>query len=383
MNMRKNRLNIDRLRICIVHAYVLIIIHLVYFNLNWSLGNEREILRLMNNIESYFNIDAIQDHENDFLFINTSYDNRLIDSETETGNPGNFVITNRKTLGTLFKILAEHGNKQKFIICDLLFDKPSPEDSILAESIVRIDKIITPSADYNNISKQRKANIFNVNNAPAEYVTFNGIISKINIINPVTRDKTLPVVTYEKLSNKKITYNGLFYHSGSNYIPKSVFPFYYYTRHTIKNKQIDLGTLTTLLSNCDTLAFNTIIKDKILLIGNIDSDVHITNLGSMPGSLVLFNSFLTFYRGYHLIHWTWFVFTFILFVILMNVALNTSINPLPVNKGRFSQSIKGILTLSIITILISFFSSIIFNVHVTVLPVVLYIETVKWFRKFV
>ena len=89
----------------------------------------------------------------------TSYDNRLIDFETETGNKGNMVITNRNTLGTLFNLLAINGNKQKYIICDILFDRPSPEDSVLVPGIARIEKIITPSADYDKVLMKRDSSI--------------------------------------------------------------------------------------------------------------------------------------------------------------------------------------------------------------------------------
>ena len=199
----------------------------------------------------------------------------------------------------------------------------------------------------------------------------------------MTHDKSLPLVAYEDISKKNVAYNGLFYHSGVNYVPKSIFPLFYYTRNSIKSKQIDLGTLTTLLSDCDSSTFNNIIANKILLIGNIDFDVHKTNMGSMPGSLVLFNSFLTFYEGYHLIHWSWFLFSFIFFILLMYYALSRNFGETEQQGKSIWRSIKGILTLTIITILISLISSIIFKVHVTVLPVVIYIETVKWFRKFI
>ena len=73
-------------------------------------------------------------------FINTAYDPAITQMQTEYDEPGNTVVIDRLKLAKLFDKLAENGNRHKYILCDILFDIKTDQDSILAKSIARVKK---------------------------------------------------------------------------------------------------------------------------------------------------------------------------------------------------------------------------------------------------
>ena len=69
------------------HAVLLVVLHLIYFNLNWSLPLEFEMMMMMNKVESFAGGRGNFD-EKKYFFINTAYDVVLTETETEYGETG-------------------------------------------------------------------------------------------------------------------------------------------------------------------------------------------------------------------------------------------------------------------------------------------------------
>lgn len=365
-----------------IHAFILLVIHLVYFNLNWSMSNENDLIALLNKIETKISSDNIEKN-NDYLFVNTGYDNSLIDVETEYGTPGNTVVTNREILAELFQSLNQRGDRHKYILCDILFDIPSKNDSLLETQINKLKNIISPSAVYSLKERNRPKLIFNIQNAPAEYITYRGILTKMHLKENYTGQKSLPLTMYEDISGTRVRDNGLFLHFRGSYIPRSIFPRYYVTKPKMKDRVLQLGTLVEMLSIGDDRFYNENVKDKILIIGNLNEDIHNTSLRIMPGSLVLFNTYLSLYDGYHLIHWSWFIFILLSFGFLIHFSLFREEKQRVQKNKIIGEFLKQLASLAFLTIAISIVSSMIFKVHITILPVIIYIESVRLFKKYI
>lgn len=126
------------------NAVILCVLHIIYFNANWTLPLEDTLITAISKSERYF---TGRGHFNDssYLFINTEEDNSLIRHINDFGDTGNIVITNRDLLSRLFKKLADNGNQHRYILCDILFDQRSESDSLLQKEISRVSKIILPS----------------------------------------------------------------------------------------------------------------------------------------------------------------------------------------------------------------------------------------------
>lgn len=367
---------LNRIIICFVNALVLLLAHFTYFNANWSLPLEDEMMTLVNKTENYlFKEGRFKDSS--FLFINTAYDNKLLRIEMEDGDSGNIVITDRTMLAKLFKKIADHDNQHRYILCDLLFDKPSEDDSRLICEMERLNKIIFPSTGpgkdlYNALDNKT---------AQAEYVTFEGMVSKIRLYSKGTHSKTLPLQMYEDCHNERKSHTGFMGLWCSNYyIPTAIYPRYFFNRHQVEKHELRLSQAVKLLEMNDSLFYNSSFKNRVIVIGDFSTnyDTHPTLIGQyVPGSIILFNTFLTLEAGYHLHGWMWFVFIMISFGLLTYYELYHR------RKGVVNgwSVILNFLQLSGLCILLSLISNLVFNIHTTILPMIVYFETASFLEK--
>ena len=59
------------------HALLLVLLHVGYFNLNWSVPLENEMMTAFNKLESYLSGHGKFDPSR-YLFVNTAYDQSII-----------------------------------------------------------------------------------------------------------------------------------------------------------------------------------------------------------------------------------------------------------------------------------------------------------------
>jgi CHASE2 domain len=361
------------------HSLLLIALHVFYFNLDWSVPLEYEMMMAMNKAESFIGGHGRFD-EGKYLFINTAYDISLIKTETAEGDTGNVVITDRQMLSEFFQQLADHGNNHKYVLCDLQFDKMAENDSALKINIERVTKIILPAQDNGDKEKLTRP-IFNVKSAQADYVTYEGWVSKMRLYVKENKTKTLPMQMYEDCNNihAKVTNFGLLY-KGS-YIPWSIYPRYFLDGDAMKRHSMRLKYVLDFMRANGTGFYNNAIKDKILIVGNFSDDIHLTPVGSMPGSLILFNTYLTLEASYHLLGWGWFVFALISFAILCYIELIYKKGRPAITEKTWRELLVHLLGVTGWCVLISLLSGIIFRVHITIIPVIIYLELFRHFRR--
>jgi hypothetical protein len=340
--------------------------------MNWSLPLEYELMMKLSKLESYLGGEG-QFNEQDYLFVNTAYDPALAPVESEYGEEAQTVITDRKKLGDFFSLLIRHGNKHKYILCDITFLLPTPGDSNLKKVVSQVPKLIAPS-EYDYMTGKLLPSVLPVKTAQADYITYEGIVSKMRLYANETGTKTLPTIMYEDLSGKISSAKaaGLFY--AGSYIPRSVYPRYFFDRERMRKHEFSLGKLIQLLSIGDTLFYSNVIRNRILLIGNFSSDIHPTFIGPMPGSLVLFNTYLTLQAGYHLLHWSWFLFALACFTFISYRELFHGEKEAKIEMTNWKMMLKNIITVGSWCLLISFISGMLFKVHITIILMIVYIE---------
>ena len=366
-----------------LHALLLVLLHLVYFNLNWSLPLEYEMMMKLNKLETHIGGQG-KFNEKNYLFINTAYNAELIDIETEYGEEGKVTIVDRELLGRFFKKINEFGNDHRFILCDILFNIRTENDSLLEKNISEIKNLVIP-AEYDKEQEHILEPIFQVSNAQADYITYEGVVSKIRLFAEESRRKTLPLLMYEKFNGLSTHVNSLGLTYKRNYIPRSIYPRYYFDRERMRNYEMSLGNLVEVLNVSDTLFYNEVIKGKILVIGNFTNDIHPTFVGYLPGSLILLNTFLTLEDGYHLLNWTWFIFIIICFTILSYFEFFKHEKEAAEENVNIKKLLKNILNVALWCLVISFLSGLIFKIHTTVILLIVYVELfrhvgkIKWF----
>jgi hypothetical protein len=361
------------------HAVLLIVLHLIYFNLNWSLPLEFEMMMMMNKVEIFVGGRGDFD-EKKYFFINTAYDPVLTETENEYGEVGKIVVTDREKLGKFFEKMAEHGNRHQYILCDILFDLNTNQDSLFAKSIAKVKKIIVP-AEYNKEEKRLVPPLFNVNYAQADYITYEGIVSKIRIYDSESKSKTLPLKMFEECNNLTIKKNLLGLYYNGNYIARTIYPRYFYDRVKMQKNEMSLGSLVNLMEGNDTLFYKDVLQGKILIIGNFTNETHSTFIGPLPGSLILFNTYLTLEAGYHLISLGWFVFALLSFATLCYLEFFNKKKPGISERITWKTHLKNLLGATFWCLVISFLSGLIFKIHITIIPLIIYLELFRHIGK--
>ena len=361
------------------HSLVLLALHLVYFNLNWSLPLEYEMMMMLNKTESFIGGQGRFDKQ-DYLFINTAYDQVLIETETEYGDTGTVAIADRHMLAMLFDKMAAFDNRHEYILCDLFFDHSSGDDSLLNKSLKKIKKIIAPT-EYDKERKRLIKPKINIQAAQADYITYEGLVSKVRLYAEDSRSKTLPLIMYEDRNNIKIKTKALGMFYDGDYIPRSVYPRYFFDAEAIKEHEMRLKQVVDIWQINGRRFYESALQGKIIIIGNFTSDRHNTFVGPMPGSLVLFNTYLTLQAGYPMLGVRWLFFALLAFAGLCYYELIYKKEKTSITNRTWHRLFVHLLGVTGLCLFISILSGLLFGVHITIIPVIIYLELIRNFKK--
>ena len=351
---------------CLWHAFVLLVLHLVYYNLNWSFGEEAEVLGLINKTETFL-LRRGNFSDSSFLFVNTAYDHQLADVETPFGDSGKVGVVDREMLGSFVDGLARRGNRHGYLLCDILLDLPTPGDSLLADATQRVRKMLLPK-HYSKYDSGFVGAWFGGKSALSDYITYEGQVGKMMLYSPALKEKTIPLVMYEDLTASIVTPGRLGLWEGGHYVPNVVYPRYYFDAYTVPEFEMTLKQANMLLHLSDSLAYDRLFRNRIIVIGNFVADRHVTPVGFLPGSVVLLNSYLTLRDGYHRHSAWWFLLMFAIFGGLSYLELfypgtrHAGLSP----AGRVWKflGLTGLWG----------------GLHTTVIPIIVYFHLIHWFH---
>lgn len=254
------------------------------------------------------------------VFIDVSKDPALADDDEygpadSTLKGAQRVITDRVKLAKLFSILNKHPNEYRYVICDILFEKPGPGDDILKPQIEKLKNTIL-SAIWDKDKLVRP--VFKVTSAVVNYTALNkSVFTKIPIFYKDSL-KSLPAQLFEKTTPYLFTKKGFLTLLEGEPTFNTVIPEFYYRPLDMipptAGKNSNTFYLGELLADPDCF---TVLKDKFIVIGDFVTDVHTTYLGKMPGTLILWDSFLTLYEHQVTISFKW-MFMLFFFYFLIN-----------------------------------------------------------------
>ena len=250
------------------------------------------------------------------VYLDVSKDLQLVDDldiNSYDGNDsidgGKLVITDRLKLALLFSCLNRHPGQYKAVICDIAFEDPSPYDSILSQELEKTQFAVFPAV--------KSGAIFHINYGSTEYFMNKGNFVKLPVFVNDSM-KSLPVVMVESIKNKRYERwgeltleNGRF--AFNTYLPE----FYYRPGDILRNSKkgrrncFYLGEMLKLPNY-----FTEVLQNKYIVIGNFSEDRHRTFLGEFPGSLILFDSFLSLRNKSIAIRVSWLVILFLSYFLL-------------------------------------------------------------------
>ncbi len=253
------------------------------------------------------------------VFLDVSKDLALADDNAyqqpdSTMKGAQRVITDRVKLAKLFSILNSHPNEYRYVICDVLFEKPGPGDSVLKPQIEKLKNVLTSAiTDKGKLVKP----IFNVNWAMVNYTAINkSTFTKIPIYYNDSL-KSLPALLYEKTTPNRFSENRFLTFLNGKPTFNTAIPEFYYRNADLVWPESKENFNTYYLG--DLLAFPecfSALKDKFIIIGDFENDVHSTYLGRLPGSLILWDAYLTFYTHQVTISVEWLLMLFVFYFLI-------------------------------------------------------------------
>jgi hypothetical protein len=264
------------------------------------------------------------------VFIDVSKDVVAID-DPELSYDGNdslqgarVVIKDRKKLAVLFNEINKHSGAYKFILCDILFEDASPDDTALKPAIESAANILTTSVLSNG---QLIQPIFHVASGCVNYSLLNGsMFTKMPLVYSDTV-KSLPVLMYEALTKNTVTHkHGITYFNGhiafNTIIPELYYRPYDLRRTAVGKKPANLFYLGEIITKAGF--FEDYLQNKYIIIGDFSNDNHNTYFGAVPGCLLLLDSFFTVRNHPPVIAVAW---LFILFFAYLPVSYFMFIHP--------------------------------------------------------
>lgn len=373
-----------------LHSLFLIFVSLWLVNQYFVLGDEKILFQATAGIKKIILGLESKPDPKDFIFVNTSYDNILIDMLDEDGLPfGNQPVTDRKKLALFFERLNKKPECYKYIVCDIFFKDSSQYDSLLNSKLSCTKNIIIPY--HLSDSGNAELPLININRGLADYRAVQYVFMKYALIENDTM-KSLPLKMYEDITGKKFNYNKFL--SGVNGKPSfnsTVIDFklrYYELMDRNSEKMYNLVNLGELLRMNDSVFFKA-VNNKIILIGDYyENDIHQTLFGKMSGTLILLNVYLSLINGENLISFGLLIILFIgFFFISIELFSEKSLGERKL-IAKYTQKKIGkfilkylsyvlyLTTLSIITYLI-------FNIHLNILIIAVYLKAIDSLLKYI
>lgn len=359
--------NITRWSLSLLHGCLLFAFTIYWLNSNLTYGDERFLVKWT----SVFKRVALRiDHPppaKQYLFINLAYDKALIPREDGTGKD---IITDRKLLADYFSVLRRNPGAVRYTVCDVLLKGSSPDDSALQASVRGINNVIFP-ADETDSSKLS----VDVPAANADYEIAKEGFLKFKIIQP-GGGKSLPLTMYEQLQHKKIRHRfGLYWDDGRPVLQSIIVDYQLRPHQLFTQGAFPVISLSELLLLPEEVVVNEFLKDRIVLMGDFEHDMHETVYGPMPGTLVLMNVYLNLVAGRQLINTWWLLFIIAAFTFLSKVMIFTKQQDnRPAASGWKTWLLRSAGFLTVLSIL----SYLLFNVHIQVLVLTIYLNALRF-----
>ncbi|MEK6479945.1 hypothetical protein WJR50_20550 [Catalinimonas sp. 4WD22] len=249
-------------------------------------------------------------NSDELLFVNTSFDNMLVDNFDEKGLPvGNINITDRKELQYFFERVKKSA-KHKYILCDIFFEHASLYDDSLEEAM-NIPRLIIPEA------KKGDGLIFSNNKIKrglAEIKTTGGLFYKYKLFSQETKQSSIPLKMYEELTGESLEKGYLWSRHGNNLMFNDFIPDYRVTNYDLLEAKSFLLFNLGEINLTSTEFFNSVIDNRIIVIGDFYlNDNKNTLLGNISGPLLLVNAYYSLVKGDNIISVWLIIFLFLVF----------------------------------------------------------------------
>ncbi|WP_460218554.1 CHASE2 domain-containing protein [Psychroserpens sp. MEBiC05023] len=324
--------------------------------------------------------DAMTTPSHDVLLVNTHYDNALTKNYDQyTTEKGNLVIVDREKLIKLFTKLKA-SNSYNYIICDIVFEDSTAYDDDLAKILKTTERIVIPRK--NSLSTSLKP-YRDINSGLVDAYTAGGVFYKYELYNRRLDFKSMPLTIYEDLH--KTTYTDYFFFGSLDgaLVFNDFVPEHYINNYNVfETRTYPLVNLGDLIKANTT--FDSYVRDKLVVVGNFNTDTKGTLYGDIPGPLIVTNTYLNLEHGKHkitagLMVCLLLIFAAFSFVILLpKTHFENVVLQIPVIGGLL-LGFSFVFTMGILALLLYGIFNV--NLNLTYIALVFYLQNLIYHRK--
>lgn len=309
--LQEKRKTFIRIGLAVAHGIFLIVATLFYLSITFTLDDEIILIQASAAVKNKLLGQKERPDTDRLLLVNVSWDKKLIPRTDSSGFVlGNQAITNRASIAKLLQVMNQKPDNHEFLLVDVNFIDPSPEDSLLEAEFGRVKNCIV---SYHKDPKGKP--IYPIIKAPLGLSDMmvddedRDLVLKYHLIQGDSL-KTTPLLMYEQIHNSKFEKSFIYDKLGGKSIFNSFILDYPVDKFDIFNRNLYNYQYINEMVNLSPAFIHAMTKDKIVIVGDFeDRDIHNTIYGKTPGPLILLNAFLALERGDNQVS---FVFIFLL-----------------------------------------------------------------------
>lgn len=333
--------------------------------------------------------------ESEFLFIDVSSSNELVIKYDDEGKVvGNEDITNRKTLADFLAIVEKH-NVHEYILCDILFESSSPNDSLLSASFEKAQRIVVSSHHKEDSLIPPK---FKVPYSASDYRDQTSFF-KYEMYHKDHKSTALTLAEGVEKSTIPNMFD-LVKKDGKWWFNKFVVDFRIHPHHhtgshdfsdfaEMEEQSIHLVNIEPFLEECraeenNAAFFKKAFGNKLIVLGDFsDRNIHSTITGDLPGPLILINAYLSLKAEENQVHWLMILFLFTSYTVVSYIVFKEDDVLELFIKRRFPNSplmikLFEFISYFFILVITSFLTYMVWGFQLTVVWLVMYVKMVDW-----
>ena len=234
--------------------------------------------------------------------------------------------------------------------------------------------------------------IFNINKGLAEYHSIQYVFMKYSLTMNDTL-KSLPIRMYEDLTGKQLNRKGIFSSLGDKPSFNTLFVDFKLRYNELLDRNPETGyilvNLGQLMRIKNDSVFYEYLNGKIIFIGDLyEKDIHQTLFGKMSGTLILFNVYLMLLNNEYIISFGLILFLFIgyfaiSFDLFSEIDLKERKYVAKISRSKLGKFIIKYLSFVIYLMIISVITYFLFNLHINILLLAVYLKLVDSLLKYV
>lgn len=288
----------------VISGFVILLVTWLYQNYDFSFSVEDKFFKKVFLWKTRISPEKLPETAN-IVFINTGQDLALVE---DTAEYGNLFVTDRRKVAELLHYINSSTAKPLITVLDLQFYYPftaDPKvDSVMASELKKNDRILIPVVK--NGSGKDVNPLYEARYGDSYYETYNAAFNKFRILHG-GRTKSIPVTMDEMVNGAKYRGNFLFARRNDSLCLSAIWPNYFISNEDVINNakpdRFQFYNLGEVLIDLQATPSNysAYFKDKILMIGNFQGDIHSTPVGKMSGPVLLANIFLSLVNKQHIV----------------------------------------------------------------------------------